>query len=32
VEDELNADGAREKALERARQGGFQFSDEAKER
>ena len=32
VEDELNADGAREKALERARQGGFQFSDEASQR
>ncbi len=32
VEDELNADGAREKALERARQGGFQFGEEASKR
>jgi urease subunit beta len=32
VEDELNADGAREKALDGAREGGFHFGDEAKER
>ncbi len=32
VEDELNAPGAREKALEGARQGGFQFGEEASQR